>query len=143
MYQRFVFGMPAGAKPTASHGHEHAIDTHDDGAHATPDLSWRELAAVIPMVAFMFWIGLQPMHFMKMSEKTMYQMSDDLLKMKQGGVTTAEGSRISPSLRRGLRSEAEKSGPEESREAIRLGRGVSHGIASSNEAPGVASLSSQ
>ena len=56
------------------------------GDHATPDLNWRELAAVIPMVVFMIWIGIQPMNFMKMSERTMYQMSDDLLKMKQGGV---------------------------------------------------------
>jgi NADH-quinone oxidoreductase subunit M len=142
MYQRFVFGLPAGAKPQAGHGHDHAAD-HGDGGHATPDLTWRELAAVVPMVVFMIWIGLQPMHFMKMSEKTMYQMSDELLKMKQGGVVTAQRISSTPSLRGGLRSEAEKSD-----EAIRSGRAVSHGIASLDssgprEAPGVASLSSQ
>jgi NADH:ubiquinone oxidoreductase subunit 4 (subunit M) len=88
MYQRFVFGLPKGAVATAGHGHDahahdaHASHAHDDHAHATPDLSWRELAACVPLVIFMVWIGLQPMHFMKMSEKTMYQMSDDLLRMK-------------------------------------------------------------
>ncbi len=87
MYQRFVFGLPKGAKPNASHGHEHAADT-SGGGHGISDLNWRELAAVIPMVIFMIWIGIQPMNFMKMSEKTMYQMSDDLLKMKQSSAIT-------------------------------------------------------
>ena len=85
MYQRFVFGQPNGAKAHASHGHEHAIETRDT-AHKISDLSWRELVAVVPIVIFMFWIGLQPMNFLKTSERTMYQMSDDLLKMKQSGV---------------------------------------------------------
>jgi NADH-quinone oxidoreductase subunit M len=88
MYQRFVFGLPKGAKPSVGHGHEHAEDTSDGGL-GTPDLNWRELVAVVPMVVFMIWIGIQPMNFMKMSERTMYQMSDDLLKMKQSGAMTA------------------------------------------------------
>jgi NADH-quinone oxidoreductase subunit M len=88
MYQRFVFGLPKGAKPASGHGHEHAAEA-DHSGHSTPDLNWRELVAVVPIVIFMIWIGLQPMNFMKMSEKTMYQMSDDLLKMKQSGVMTS------------------------------------------------------
>ncbi len=88
MYQRFVFGLPKGAKPSAGHGHDHA-EGADHGGHATPDLNWRELAAAVPMVIFMIWIGIQPMNFMKMSERTMYQMSDDLLKMKQSGVAVS------------------------------------------------------
>lgn len=102
MYQRFVFGMPKGAKPHASHGHEHAIETHDEG-HATPDLNWRELVAVIPMVLFMIWIGIQPMNFLKTSEKTMYGMSDDLLKMKQGSVAGNTGLSNRPAILSGVR----------------------------------------
>ncbi|HET6401763.1 MAG TPA: NADH-quinone oxidoreductase subunit M [Candidatus Kapabacteria bacterium] len=86
MYQRFVFGLPKGAHPAASHGAEHAIDTSHE-AHRIPDLHWRELVAVVPIVIFMFWIGIQPMNFMKTSERTMYSMSDDLLKMKQASMT--------------------------------------------------------
>ncbi|HEY3876686.1 MAG TPA: NADH-quinone oxidoreductase subunit M [Candidatus Kapabacteria bacterium] len=85
MYQRFVFGMPKGEKPHASHGHEHAIETHD-ATHKISDLNWRELVAVVPMVVFMIWIGIQPMNFLKTSEKTMNGMSDELLKMKQASV---------------------------------------------------------
>src|SRR5579883_2432533 len=87
MYQRFAFGLPAGAHPVSAHGAEHPVE-QDTHGHHTPDLNWREIVAVVPIVAFMLWIGIQPMSFMKMSEKTMYQMSDDLLKMKQGGMTT-------------------------------------------------------
>lgn len=95
MYQRFVFGLPKGAKP-AGHGHDHDNHGHDAHAdhghagHALADLNWREIAAVVPLVIFMVWIGIQPMHFMQMSEKTMYKISDELLKLKDGGapVTT-------------------------------------------------------
>jgi NADH-quinone oxidoreductase subunit M len=101
MYQRFIFGLPKGAKPVAhGHGHDHDHGTahHDDHGHATPDLSWREIAACVPLVIFMIWIGLQPMHFMKMSEKTMYQMSDDLLKMKQTGQTVQQAAVVQPAV---------------------------------------------
>jgi NADH-quinone oxidoreductase subunit M len=135
MYQRFVFGLPKGAKPSASHGHEHAVDT-SDGGHSTPDLNWRELVAVVPMVVFMIWIGIQPMNFMKMSERTMYQMSDDLLKMKQSGVVTTQLTPIGTSLREGI---TERSGVIPTKQSVHQ----SQGIASSNEAPGVASFSSQ
>jgi NADH-quinone oxidoreductase subunit M len=99
MYQRFVFGLPKGAVASAGHGHDahdahghdsHAVAAHhDDHGHATPDLSWREIAACVPLVVFMVWIGLQPMNFMKMSEKTMNQMSDNLIKMKHPTLVTS------------------------------------------------------
>jgi NADH-quinone oxidoreductase subunit M len=101
MYQRFVFGLPKGAKP-AGHGHGHdahdAHATHDHGhdGHATPDLNWREILAVVPLVIFMVWIGIQPMHFMQMSEKTMYKMSDDLLHTKDSAVTMMHTLPTSP-----------------------------------------------
>jgi NADH-quinone oxidoreductase subunit M len=101
MYQRFVFGLPKGAKP-AAHGHGHdahdAHTTHDHGhdGHATPDLNWREILAVVPLVIFMVWIGIQPMHFMQMSEKTMYKMSDDLLHTKDSAVTMMHTLPTSP-----------------------------------------------
>ncbi len=92
MYQRFVFGLPKGAAP-ATHGHDH-VEQASPLAHATLDLSWRELVAVVPMVAFMLWIGLQPMNFMQMSEKTMYKISDDLLKLKTGDTTAVVSSSL-------------------------------------------------
>ncbi len=88
MYQRFVFGLPAGAHPVASHGAEHAIDTSHEG-HKILDLNWRELVAVIPIVFFMIWIGIQPMNFLKTSEGTMYKMSDDLIQRKQSTAASA------------------------------------------------------
>ncbi|MEO6939652.1 MAG: NADH-quinone oxidoreductase subunit M [Candidatus Kapaibacterium sp.] len=77
MYQRFVFGK--------NHSTEH-------GGHPITDLSKREILAVIPLVALMVWIGIQPMHFLKVSEKAMYSLSDGLLKAKENGVvvTTPE-----------------------------------------------------
>jgi NADH-quinone oxidoreductase subunit M len=89
MYQRFVFGLPAGVQPHSAHGAEHPVE-QDTHSHTTPDLTWRELVAVIPIVAFMIWIGLQPMNFMKTSERSMYRMSDDLLKMKTGFTASAQ-----------------------------------------------------
>ena len=86
MYQRFVFGLPAGEHPVSAHGAEHPTEQNGH-RHHTPDLNWREIVAVVPLVVFMIWIGIQPMNFLKTSEGTMYKMSDDLLKMK-GQVTT-------------------------------------------------------
>jgi NADH-quinone oxidoreductase subunit M len=88
MYQRFVFGLPAGAQPHSAHGAEHPAE-QDTHTHKISDLTWRELVAVVPIVAFMIWIGIQPMNFLKTSEKTMNQMSDDLLKMKQNSVSAS------------------------------------------------------
>ena len=92
MYQRFVFGRAAGAPAPSGHGHDDhaAADHRDHGGHKIHDLSWREIVAVVPLVGFMIWIGIQPMHFLKVSEKTMYQMSDDLLKLKTGSVTPVQ-----------------------------------------------------
>jgi NADH-quinone oxidoreductase subunit M len=62
MYQRFVFGK-AGESGLR---------------YKLPDLSFREIGAVVPLVIFMVWIGIQPMNFLKMSEHSIYALSDNL-----------------------------------------------------------------
>ncbi|MCA9196115.1 MAG: NADH-quinone oxidoreductase subunit M [Planctomycetales bacterium] len=39
-------------------------DTHDHGSHAVHDLSFREIAALVPLCIFVFWIGLYPKFFL-------------------------------------------------------------------------------
>ncbi|MEP7234261.1 MAG: NADH-quinone oxidoreductase subunit M [Ignavibacteriota bacterium] len=62
MYQRFMMGPI----------------THEKNRRLT-DLSKREIAALIPLVIFMIWIGIQPMNFMKISEKGLTALSNSLL----------------------------------------------------------------
>jgi len=62
MYQRFMMGPV----------------THEENRHIK-DLSKREIAALVPLVIFMVWIGIQPMNFMKISEKGMNALSNSLL----------------------------------------------------------------
>ena len=81
MYQRFVFG------PKREYSDAH-------GAHGLSDLSGRELVSLVPLVACMFWIGIQPMHMMKVSEKSMYQLSDELVNMKAHGVPEASPEKV-------------------------------------------------
>lgn len=98
MYQRFVFG-PAPGMAAAGHGHDHGHDAghstpplhgHDDehdslkkhhghGDHHVTDLNGREIFALVPIVIFMVWIGLQPMDFMRTSEKQMKKLSGELI----------------------------------------------------------------
>src|SRR5205823_3541613 len=65
MYQRFMLGP-------LTNEHNRTL----------PDLSKREMLSLVPLVIFMIWIGIQPMSFMKMSEKGMNAQSDALLGMK-------------------------------------------------------------
>jgi len=71
--ERVLFGPsrepPQGA---ASHGAAHTHDAHgghDAHGHesqaATDDLAWHELAALLPLAVFVFWIGLVPATFLK------------------------------------------------------------------------------
>jgi NADH-quinone oxidoreductase subunit M len=71
--ERVLFGAsrepPKGGAAHGSGGHDHG--SHDHGAHghaahaaATDDLAWHELAALLPLAVFVFWIGLVPATFL-------------------------------------------------------------------------------
>ena len=79
LYQRTFFGRLPGMSESAgshshgghshdddhghNHDHEHGHDrSHDD--HGFPDLSTREWAAILPMIALMVWMGIAPMTFL-------------------------------------------------------------------------------
>jgi len=70
--ERVLFG-PSREPPqgSASHGHDsHAShgghDAHGHASHAaTDDLAWHELAALLPLAVFVFWIGLVPATFLE------------------------------------------------------------------------------
>jgi NADH-quinone oxidoreductase subunit M len=71
--ERVLFG-PSREPPqgSASHAHGHGHDSHgghDAHGHAshaaTDDLAWHELAALLPLAVFVFWIGLVPATFLK------------------------------------------------------------------------------
>jgi len=49
-----------------AHSHDHAHGAHGHAAHvaATDDLAWHELAALLPLAVFVFWIGLVPAMFL-------------------------------------------------------------------------------
>ncbi len=97
MYQRFVFGRAKGTSAAAVDGHDHSshASTHSPSDHALNDLSWREIVAVVPLVIFMVWIGIRPMHFLATSQSAMYKLSDDLLQQKSGIVFPEQQSQPS------------------------------------------------
>jgi NADH-quinone oxidoreductase subunit M len=88
MYQRFIFGRAKGEAAHDAHGHSHGHAHHagDHGHGVLADLSGREMAALVPLVVFIIWIGIQPMHFLGMSEKSMYKLSDELTSIRATGV---------------------------------------------------------
>jgi NADH-quinone oxidoreductase subunit M len=73
MYKRVFFG-PAGALVPevvdAHHGHgSHGHGSgHGHGKHALHDLDWREMAVLIPLVVFIFWMGIMPNNFLDKSK---------------------------------------------------------------------------
>ncbi len=62
LYQRFMMG------PVTDEHNRHL-----------KDLSKREMLSLVPLVIFMVWIGIQPMNFMKVSEKGLNALSNSLL----------------------------------------------------------------
>ncbi|MBU6221140.1 MAG: NADH-quinone oxidoreductase subunit M [Planctomycetes bacterium] len=69
--ERVLFG-PSREPPQggASHAHGHdshgGHDAHGHASHAaTDDLAWHELAALLPLAVFVFWIGLVPATFLE------------------------------------------------------------------------------
>jgi len=84
MYKRVFFGKPGELVPVVEddhghggHGHGHGGHGHGHGghdhgsshashshAHPLHDLSVREIAVMVPLVVFIFWMGLFPNHFL-------------------------------------------------------------------------------
>lgn len=67
MYQRFMMGPI----------------THQENKNV-PDLTGREIVSLVPLVVMMVWIGVQPMTFLRTSEKNINAMSAQLLQKKSG-----------------------------------------------------------
>ncbi len=72
----------AGADHGHGHGHDHAGHAHEHdghghdahghgGGHRGIDASAREICALVPLVVFMFWIGLQPEFFISRMRPTL------------------------------------------------------------------------
>lgn len=49
---------------------------HGEHAAEVPDLRWRELAALVPLVVFIVWIGLQPDYFLRRMQPTLNPVVD-------------------------------------------------------------------
>ncbi len=72
--ERVLFGPsrePPQGVGSHSHAHGHAHDAHEAHGHgheshaATDDPAWHELAALLPLAVFVFWIGLVPATFLE------------------------------------------------------------------------------
>jgi NADH-quinone oxidoreductase subunit M len=55
------------------HGHGHGETPLGAGP---PDLRWREFAALVPLVVFVVWIGLQPEYFLRRMQSTLNPVAD-------------------------------------------------------------------
>ncbi|MFO0817348.1 MAG: NADH-quinone oxidoreductase subunit M [Pirellulales bacterium] len=58
------------------HGHDH---DEPQGAHV-PDLRWRELAALVPLVIFVVWIGLQPDYFLRRMQTSLNPVAEAMVR---------------------------------------------------------------
>jgi len=63
LVQRVFFGPLKEPANHSAHGRR--------GEHAVQDLCWREIAALVPLAVFIFWIGLQPRVFLQRMEPTL------------------------------------------------------------------------
>jgi NADH-quinone oxidoreductase subunit M len=52
---------------------------HEGGGPRVRDLSLREVAALAPLVVFVFWIGLQPEFFLSRMQPTLAPMAEGAL----------------------------------------------------------------
>lgn len=75
MFQRVFMGE---FKPPAHDG-DHAHDAHGHGEEGfSLNLKWNEVAALVPIVVMVFWIGLQPAGFFRVMDKTTNQLVQDI-----------------------------------------------------------------
>ena len=84
-----------------SHGHDACHDSHGHDSHghgdeeALPDngivdLRLREICALVPLVVFMVWIGLQPEYFLKRMSPTLTQLTQSANQAAQQTAQTQE-----------------------------------------------------
>jgi NADH-quinone oxidoreductase subunit M len=66
---------PHGDGHGGDHDHGHGHGEAPLGA-GPPDLRWREFAALVPLVVFVVWIGLQPEYFLRRMQSTLNPVAD-------------------------------------------------------------------
>ncbi|MCZ7554883.1 MAG: NADH-quinone oxidoreductase subunit M [Bacteroidia bacterium] len=71
MYQRVVFGV-----------------SRNPENESLPDLSKREIGLLLPIILFIFWIGVYPSTFLSKSEPTMQRVVDKLEHVRSGATMT-------------------------------------------------------
>ena len=82
LYKRIFFGKAGELVPeledAGGHGHDHGAPAHHehsshDKKHAHPlfDLSAREVCVIVPLVVFVFWMGLFPNQFLDKSKASL------------------------------------------------------------------------
>jgi NADH-quinone oxidoreductase subunit M len=75
LYQRVFLGRAPGMTVESAHGHGHGHDpdtaaqadahaSHDHSGFHMPDMSFREWAAILPMIVLMIWMGVAPQTFL-------------------------------------------------------------------------------
>jgi NADH-quinone oxidoreductase subunit M len=93
LVQRIFFGPLREPHHEAAHGHTGGHGHTADHGHApVRDLNFRELAALVPLCVFVFWIGLQPEFFlsrMQGSVEPMVRDAQQALLERQQGTTAA------------------------------------------------------
>jgi NADH-quinone oxidoreductase subunit M len=96
MFQRVFMGdfkaPPGGHGHGDAHGHDaHGHDAHADGDSEDPiKLQWNELAAIIPLIVLIFWLGLQPGGFFRMMDASTNQLVAHVEETKDNPVTAME-----------------------------------------------------
>jgi NADH-quinone oxidoreductase subunit M len=70
-------GGDHGGDHAGDHGHGHGEAPLGAGP---PDLRWREFAALVPLVIFVVWIGLQPEYFLRRMQSTLNPVADAMVR---------------------------------------------------------------
>jgi NADH-quinone oxidoreductase subunit M len=78
LVQRVFFGPLREPGHASGADDSHGGDSHDHGPSASvvPDLAPRELAALVPLVVFVFWIGLYPQFFLARMQPTLEPLTE-------------------------------------------------------------------
>ncbi len=75
MFQRVFMGEFKA--PAHAHGHAHDAHGHSEEGFSL-NLKWNEIAALVPIVIMVFWIGLQPAGFFNVMDKATNQLVQDI-----------------------------------------------------------------
>lgn len=81
-----------------SHAATHSTENHDD-PHGSVDLCGREIIALMPLVIFIFWIGLQPHYFLRPMAPTLQRLTAGVERpLGVPASATAESTSMNPDL---------------------------------------------